>query len=129
MSFWELMMIVLVVIPLILLWVFTLVDIFKRQDLSGLAKALWAIAILFLPLIGMIVYFVARPPTAIDQSELSASKEEVPSAAPFDPAVGAGAPTTSDQLAQLSNLHDSGKLTDEEFTTSKAKLLGGQDGG
>jgi hypothetical protein len=129
MSFWELMMIVLVVIPLILLWVFTLVDIFKRQDLSGLAKALWAIAILFLPLIGMIVYFVTRPPTPIDQSELIASEKDVPSAAPFDPTVGAGTPTTSDQLAQLSSLHDSGKLTDEEFTTSKAELLGGQDGG
>jgi hypothetical protein len=129
MSFWELMMIVLVVIPLILLWVFTLVDLFKRHDLSGLAKALWAIAILFLPLIGMIVYFVTRPPTPIDQSEFIASEEDVPSAAPFDPTVGARTPTTSDQLAQLSSLHDSGKLTDEEFTTSKAELLGGQDGG
>ena len=84
MSFWQLIMIVLVVIPLILLWVFSLVDLFKRQDLSGMAKALWAIAILFLPLIGMIVYFVTRPPTPIDQSEL-ASEKDVPSAAPFDP--------------------------------------------
>ncbi len=129
MSFWELMMVVLVVIPLILLWVFTLMDLFKREDLSGAAKALWAIAILFLPLIGMIVYFVTRPPTPIDQSALTASEQEVPSAAPFDPTVGASASTTSDQLTQLSDLHDSGKLTDEEFAASKAELLGDQDGG
>jgi hypothetical protein len=38
-------------------------------------------------------------------------------------------PTTTDQLAQLSELHNSGKLTDEEFAASKAEVLGSQDDG
>ncbi len=29
-----------------------------------------------------------------------------------------------DQLTQLSELHDQGVLTDDEFTAAKAKLLG-----
>jgi uncharacterized protein YpmS len=121
MSFWELMMIVLVVIPIILLWVFTLIDIFKREDLSGTAKALWAIAILFLPLIGMIVYFVTRPPTPRDQSP--------PSEPPADTPAVFVTPSTTDQLAQLSKLHDSGKLSDKEFASAKSELLGDPDDG
>jgi uncharacterized protein YpmS len=121
MSFWQLIFVFLIFIPIILLWIFTLIDIFKREDLSGIAKALWAIAILFLPLIGMIVYFVTRPPSPRDQSPPS----EPP---PDTPAVFVTRSTT-DQLAQLSELHDSGKLTDEEFAASKAELLGDQDDG
>jgi uncharacterized membrane protein YdbT with pleckstrin-like domain len=36
-----------------------------------------------------------------------------------------GAESTASQLATLSRLHDEGKLTDEEFQTEKAKLMGG----
>jgi outer membrane murein-binding lipoprotein Lpp len=33
-------------------------------------------------------------------------------------------PTVSDQLAQLSNLHQQGSLSDAEFAAAKARLLG-----
>jgi Short C-terminal domain len=33
--------------------------------------------------------------------------------------------SVSDQLAQLSMLHDKGALTDAEFASAKARLLGG----
>ncbi len=33
-------------------------------------------------------------------------------------------PSVSDQLAQLSNLHAQGALSDAEFASAKAKLLG-----
>ena len=39
------------------------------------------------------------------------------------PAVAA-APSMSDQLKQISALHEQGVLTDEEFAAAKAKLLG-----
>jgi hypothetical protein len=121
MSFWELMMTLLIVVPLILLWVFTLIDIFKRENLSGAAKALWAIAILFLPLIGMVVYFVTRPPDPLDKPEPNETSNTT--SADDRPT------TTADQLNQLSSLHDSGKLSDEEFAASKADLLGDQSDG
>jgi putative oligomerization/nucleic acid binding protein len=41
-------------------------------------------------------------------------------AAPAEPAE----PSVSDQLAQLSNLHAQGALSDAEFATAKTKLLG-----
>ena len=41
------------------IWAF--VDNFRRRDHSGWAKAGWAFFILILPLIGMLVYLIARP--------------------------------------------------------------------
>jgi len=42
----------------ILIWVF--IDIFRSHDLSGWAKALWFVFVLFIPLIGVLVYLIAR---------------------------------------------------------------------
>ena len=42
----------------ILIWV--LIDIFRSQDLSGAAKALWFLFVLLIPLIGVLVYLIAR---------------------------------------------------------------------
>ena len=36
-------------------------DIFRREDLSGWAKAGWTILIIFLPLLGILIYLIARP--------------------------------------------------------------------
>ena len=38
------------------------VDIFRRSDYSGWAKAGWTLLILLFPFIGVMVYMIARPP-------------------------------------------------------------------
>src|SRR6201993_2533944 len=42
----------------ILIWIF--IDIFRSHDLSGWAKALWFLFVLFIPLVGVLVYLIAR---------------------------------------------------------------------
>src|SRR5262252_1173607 len=46
------------------LWIWVLIyvfiDIFRSRDLSGWAKALWFLFVLFIPLIGVLVYLIAR---------------------------------------------------------------------
>lgn len=46
------------------LWVLlvfhVLADIFKSHDLSGVAKAAWVLFIIVLPLLGCLVYLIAR---------------------------------------------------------------------
>ena len=37
-------------------------DLFGRHDISGWAKAGWTIFVIFLPLLGVLVYMIARPP-------------------------------------------------------------------
>ena len=44
------------------IWAF--VDNFRRHDHGGVAKALWALFILCVPLFGMFVYILARPAEA-----------------------------------------------------------------
>ena len=39
-----------------------LMDNFRRTDHSGWSKAGWTLLIIFLPLIGVLIYMVARPP-------------------------------------------------------------------
>ena len=43
----------------IVIWVF--IDNFRRHDHSGWAKAGWLILIIFVPLIGVCAYLIARP--------------------------------------------------------------------
>jgi hypothetical protein len=59
---------VLIAIPLLLIWVLTLVDLFRRHDLSAGRKVLWAVFVLVLPVVGVIIYFVARPPQPTDRA-------------------------------------------------------------
>jgi hypothetical protein len=59
---------VLIAIPLLLIWLLTLVDLFRRHDLSTGRKVLWALLVLILPVIGVIIYFVARPPQPTDRA-------------------------------------------------------------
>jgi uncharacterized membrane protein len=45
------------------IWMFIAVfaDIFSRRDLSGWGKAGWVLLIFILPLVGILIYLIARP--------------------------------------------------------------------
>jgi hypothetical protein len=57
--FWSLAFLAVAIIFLyLLLWVF--VDIFRSQDISGAAKALWLVFVIFAPLVGILAYVIVR---------------------------------------------------------------------
>jgi len=64
------------------LWVFlviwTIMLIFRRRDLSGWAKAAWLLFVIFIPLIGVVAYLVARGGHLADEqiSEHNAPQDE-----------------------------------------------------
>jgi hypothetical protein len=47
---------------LLLIWIVTMVDIVRRADLNRGKKAAWALIVLLVPIIGVIAYFIVRPP-------------------------------------------------------------------
>jgi phospholipase D-like protein len=57
-------LIIAVVVLFLILWVRAVVDVFRRGDLSGGAKAAWAIIMLVLPFIGLLFYTLIRPSDA-----------------------------------------------------------------
>ena len=68
MAFWDFFFLFFIFIPLTIAWVYSIVDVFMRPDVRALGKFGWVLLILFLPLLGMLIYFMARP----DDFELAA---------------------------------------------------------
>jgi hypothetical protein len=110
-SFLEAFFIALIFLPLIMVWVFALVDLFGREDLSGSGKVLWLFAIVLLPLFGAVIYFLVRPPTA--EEERAAELR-----------VATAAESPSEELERLINLHERGKIDDDEYARLKARIVG-----
>ena len=108
-----------------IMWIWLLiklfVDIFRRDDLSGWGKTGWVILMLFLPLLGALIYLIAhggdmaRRDMESMQAMEDAQKKYIRDAA--------GGTSTADELEKLAKLRSSGALTEEEFAAQKAKLL------
>jgi Phospholipase_D-nuclease N-terminal len=52
------------VVIFIVLWIRAVIDVYKRHDLTGAAKAAWTIIMLIVPFIGLLVYLMLRPSDA-----------------------------------------------------------------
>jgi Phospholipase_D-nuclease N-terminal/Short C-terminal domain len=117
-DFWEFFLLMLIWIPLVMLWIFALVDLARRVDISGLAKGLWAVAIVLLPLFGMVIYFIARPHDAEMAPDPEVRMQQIRAE------MGVPDSNTIAQLERLGDLRDAGAITEDEFATLKANLLG-----
>jgi type VI protein secretion system component VasK len=105
----------------ILIWVF--IDIFRSSDLSGWAKALWFLFVLLIPLIGVLVYLIARGGSMQERAAKQAQKQDEEARAYIQQAAASSPATTADQLAKLADLRDRGVISAEEFEREKAKVL------
>ena len=118
--FWTILEIFLFVIWFwILITVF--IDIFRSQDLSGGAKALWFLFVLFIPLIGVLVYLIARGGKMQERAVQQAQQDDQQFRSYVQEAAGSQSP--ADQLSKLADLRDRGVITAEEFDREKAKIL------
>ena len=119
-AFWTIFEIFLWVIWIwILIYVF--IDIFRSRDLSGWGKALWFIFVLFIPLIGVLVYLIVRGGSMHERAVKEAQQQDQEARRYIQEA--AGSQSTADQLAKLADLRDRGVITAEEFDREKAKIL------
>jgi membrane protein implicated in regulation of membrane protease activity len=118
--FWTIFEIFLWVIWFwILITVF--IDIFRSQDLSGWGKALWFVFVLFIPLIGVLVYLIARGGKMHERAAKDAQQQDEAFRSYVQQAASEGTP--ADQLAKLADLRDRGVITAQEFDREKAKIL------
>jgi hypothetical protein len=97
-------------------------DLFRDHDLSGLGKAFWIIFLIFIPFLGVLVYLIARGHGMRDRAlaQHEAAQKQL------DEYVRqtAGSGSTADELTKLAKLHDDHKLSDQEFESAKAKIVG-----
>ena len=107
-----------------LFWVFG--DLFRSKDLGGGAKTLWALFIIILPILGMLVYLIARGNGMTErglqaQAEAQKRQDEYIRSVAVSSA-GAGG-SSADQIASAKSLLDSGAINQGEYEQIKAKAL------
>ena len=118
--FWTILIFFLWVIWIwILIMVF--IDIFRSPDLSGWAKALWFLFVLFIPLIGVLVSLIARGGSMHERAARQAQQQDEAFRSYVQQT--AGESSSADQLAKLADLRDRGVITAQEFESQKAKIL------
>jgi hypothetical protein len=106
---------------MLLFWI--ILDIFRSDDLSGWGKAGWLVFVIILPLIGVLVYLIARGRSMGDRQARQARAQDEQFRAYVKEAAGSNGTSQSDELAKLAGLHDQGVLSDQEFEQAKAKIL------
>jgi len=102
---------------MIYIWMFITVfaDIFRRNDIHGGKKAMWIIFVIFLPLLGILIYMIARPKmTEQDKQLMEQAQASQHRAAGY---------SAAEEIAKAQALKDSGAITDAEFQELKRKAM------
>jgi uncharacterized membrane protein YcjF (UPF0283 family) len=111
-------------IALLFIWIWiaigVVVDVFRSHDLSGWGKAGWLLLIVILPMIGVLIYLIARGHKMSEHAVRHAQEQD----AAFRSYVRSAASSPADDISRLEDLRSRGVLTDEEFARAKAKALG-----
>jgi hypothetical protein len=115
-----------------LLWIFwftayiyvvviVITDLFRDEKLSGWLKALWIIALVFVPFLTALVYVIARGSGMAERAR--ARYVSAPEADEYKPAASA---SPADDIAKAKALLDAGSISQGEFDALKSKALGNQ---
>ncbi len=101
----------------LLIWMFIAVfaDIFRRNDLSGWGKAGWIFLIFIVPLLGILIYVIARPKMTEQDKEMMMQAQEAQRRVEGYSA--------ADEVAKLAKLRDEGKITAEEYEEMKKRAM------
>lgn len=108
---------------LFFLWIWLVItvfaDIFRSRDMSGWAKALWSLFVIFLPYLGVFVYLIARGHKIGEHRVEDVQRTD----AAMQTYIRSVAATPADDLTQLSDLHDRGVIDDAEYEAMRQRLI------
>ncbi len=110
---------------LMVAWIWVMVgivsDVFRSDDLSGFAKAMWILFVIVIPWLGILSYLLIRGGKMHERRQAAmsefenAQREYVRSVAHV---------SAADEIEKLVALKEKGAITDEEFSAQKSKVLG-----
>lgn len=106
---------------MLMFWIIT--DIFRSDDLRGWAKAAWLVGVIVLPIVGILVYLIARGGSMRERQVSQARAQDAEFRAYVRDAATSDTNTPSDELAKLAGLHQRGVLNDEEFARARTRVM------
>ena len=109
----------------LIIWIWILIviltDLFRDHELSGWAKAIWLLFLVFLTPLTALVYLIARGGGMRDRAIAAQAEAQKQMDSYVRQTAGAG--STADELAKLAELHKAGSLSDADYEAAKAKVL------
>lgn len=120
-AFWTMLMLFIWIAWLFLLFR-VIFDIFRSKDIGGWGKAGWFLLVIILPLLGVLIYVIARG-DGMTNRDVESAQAQQESMDAYIRQTAATSTSTADELAKLNDLKSSGVITDDEFAAQKAKLL------
>jgi Phospholipase_D-nuclease N-terminal len=96
-----------------------LIDVFRRHDIGGFAKALWVIFVVILPWLGVLIYLIVEHDGMRERSTKQAQAQQDE----FDQYVRQTAGGSADEIAKAKALLDEGTITQQEFDAIKGKAV------
>jgi len=92
-------------------------DLFRRHDIGGGMKVLWAAIVIITLWFGVLIYILVngRGMAERNQKQMDVAREQMRSAAGY---------SSADELEKLKTLHSAGTLSDDEYAKAKANVLG-----
>ena len=97
-------------------------DLFRSHDLSGWAKALWVIFVIFLPFLGIFVYLIANSKGMAERNMKQVQTAQADTDAYIKSVAGTDPAATIEKGHELL---EKGALTQAEFEQLKASALAG----
>ncbi len=99
-------------------WLFITVaaDLFRRHDISGWVKAIWVIAWIVVPYLGVFAYliFQGRGMAERNVQQAEQARDELRRVVGF---------SVADEIQKLDGLKKAGSISDAEFTRLRARLV------
>ncbi|HRV68725.1 MAG TPA: PLDc N-terminal domain-containing protein [Marmoricola sp.] len=114
---WALTLFVFIAYLLALFSIIT--DLFRDRKLSGVAKAIWLVFLIFLPFLTALAYLVFRGP-GMAQRSIGQQRAAQQAADDYIRSVAGG---PAGEIAQAKSLLDSGAISQSEYDALKAKAL------
>src|SRR5262245_27471552 len=98
------------------LLIVVVMDLFRRHDISGWVKAIWVIALIVFPYLGIFAYLITQSRGMAERSSQQAAqaREELRRVVGF---------SAADEIEKLDRLKKSGSITDQEFARLRAELV------
>ncbi|WP_104179504.1 SHOCT domain-containing protein [Arthrobacter sp. B0490] len=94
-------------------------DVFRDRELSGWLKAVWLVALVFIPFLTVLIYLVVRGNGMTERSLDSARQRQEANEAYIR---SIASPSPSDEITKAKGLLDSGTITPSEFDAIKSKV-------